>query len=116
MKEADLLEIKVTIKNTGDCRGAEIVQIYVGQGSASVHRPARELKGFEKVMLEIQTTGKVPVSPQQWSRKPYTRKELNALCQITPDMPPDEIQRRRRATDFPGMPDAVINSLIRGNS
>ncbi|HIL97359.1 MAG TPA: glycosyl hydrolase [Pseudomonadales bacterium] len=52
MKEADQLEIKVTIKNTGDCRGAEIVQIYVGQTNASVHRPARELKGFEKVMLE----------------------------------------------------------------
>ena len=45
------LEVNVTIKNTGDCAGAEIVQVYVGQANASVHRPARELKGFDKVML-----------------------------------------------------------------
>ena len=52
MTRDDQLEVKVTIKNTGDCAGAEIIQLYVGQDHASVHRPMRELKGFAKVKLE----------------------------------------------------------------
>ncbi|MCL2595540.1 MAG: glycoside hydrolase family 3 C-terminal domain-containing protein [Promicromonosporaceae bacterium] len=44
--------VKVTVANTGDRAGAEVVQVYVGDQSASVLRPKRELKAFEKVMLE----------------------------------------------------------------
>ena len=36
------------------------------------------------------------------------RKELNALCEITPDMDEQEIKRRIRATSFPGMPGAYV--------
>lgn len=45
----------------------------------------------------------------KWTRKPYTRKELNELCRITSDMPKDEIQRRVKATTFPGAPGAYID-------
>lgn len=39
------------IMNTGKMQGAEIAQIYVGDVEASVPRPRRELKGYEKVFL-----------------------------------------------------------------
>ncbi len=44
--------VSVTLKNTGDVAGAEVVQLYVSDQEASVARPARELKGFEKVYLK----------------------------------------------------------------
>lgn len=47
-------------------------------------------------------------SPLQWSRKAYTRADLERLCVLAPDMTPGEIQRRIRATTFPGYPGAHI--------
>ena len=44
--------VNVTVKNTGDKAGAEVVQLYVNDAEASVERPVRELKGFQKVYLE----------------------------------------------------------------
>jgi beta-glucosidase len=46
------LEIKCTVKNTGKNAGAEAVQLYVRDSEASVPRPQKELKGFNKVYLE----------------------------------------------------------------
>ena len=44
--------IKVTITNTGDREGSEVVQMYVGLPNAIVFRPEKELKGFAKVYLK----------------------------------------------------------------
>ena len=41
-----------TVKNTGAVAGAEVVQLYIHDSEASVERPSKELKGFEKVYLE----------------------------------------------------------------
>lgn len=43
---------KATVKNTGKAAGTEVVQLYLQDVSASVVRPVKELKGFEKVSLE----------------------------------------------------------------
>ena len=40
-----------TVKNTGQCAGAEIAEVYVTPAPAPVPRPARELKGFAKITL-----------------------------------------------------------------
>ncbi|WP_323099543.1 beta-glucosidase [Intrasporangium sp. YIM S08009] len=40
------------VTNTGERAGREVVQLYVGDPDASVRRPERELRGFEKVTLE----------------------------------------------------------------
>jgi beta-glucosidase len=42
----------VQLKNTGHREGAEVVQFYIQDVQASVERPIKELKGFEKVMLK----------------------------------------------------------------
>ncbi|MDO4497375.1 MAG: glycoside hydrolase family 3 C-terminal domain-containing protein [Bacteroidales bacterium] len=43
--------VTVTVKNTGKVAGKEIVQWYVGDDKASVIRPKKELKHFEKIAL-----------------------------------------------------------------
>lgn len=42
----------VTVRNTGSRPGAEVVQLYVKDLECSVERPDKELKGFQKVMLQ----------------------------------------------------------------
>lgn len=40
------------ITNTGDVKGTEVAQLYIGRKSDTVYRPVRELKGFKRVTLE----------------------------------------------------------------
>jgi len=42
----------VTVRNTGNRAGGEVVQLYVKDMESSVERPAQELKGFQKVFLQ----------------------------------------------------------------
>jgi len=42
----------------------------------------------------------LPVSAERWKRKPYTRKQLNELCEIKPEMSEEEIERRIKATTY----------------
>ena len=48
---ADAHSATLTVTNTGDCAGAEIVQLYVAKPNAEIFRPAQELKAFAKVQL-----------------------------------------------------------------
>lgn len=52
MKEGGKVTVEVTVTNSGERDGAEIVQLYVGDDESSVVRPVKELKGFEKVWLK----------------------------------------------------------------
>jgi len=55
---------------------------------------------FYDVVSLIISDKDLPTSSEKWSRKPYTRQELNNLAQITSDMTGDEIKKRIRATTF----------------
>lgn len=44
--------VTFTVKNTGKVAGAEVAQLYVKQEKASLPRPEKELKGFEKIALQ----------------------------------------------------------------
>jgi len=48
----EVVRVRFTVKNTGARYGAEVAQLYVSDPVASVLRPAKELKGFEKVFLQ----------------------------------------------------------------
>lgn len=52
LTQGEVLELNATISNTGDRFGEEVVQLYIQDISASVARPVRELKGFQKIGLE----------------------------------------------------------------
>lgn len=42
----------LTVKNTGNREGAEVVQLYISDKKSSLPRPVKELKGFQKVYLQ----------------------------------------------------------------
>ncbi len=42
----------VTVTNTGAVPGAQVVQLYIAPHTAGLHRPVKELKGFQKVFLQ----------------------------------------------------------------
>lgn len=46
------IKASVTVKNTGNLRGKEVVQLYIQDLVGQVVRPKKELKGFEKITLE----------------------------------------------------------------
>ena len=52
MTAAGTLKVSVDVENTGSVDGAEVVQLYIADPEASIDRPAKELKGFEKVFLK----------------------------------------------------------------
>jgi len=45
------VRIRVSVTNTGDRSGDEVVQLYVHDLVASVTRPVKELKGFQRISL-----------------------------------------------------------------
>lgn len=45
------ITVSIPVRNTGDREGKEIVQLYIGDEKASVLRPVKELKGFDKITL-----------------------------------------------------------------
>ncbi len=71
------LTLTVSVTNTGKRAGKEIVQLYIGDEKASVERPRKELKDFEKVELQPGETKDVnfeitPEALQFWSDKTHS--------------------------------------------
>lgn len=50
--DESVVRIGFDLSNTGSREGAEVAQIYLGYGNSVVPRAIRNLKGFEKIMLE----------------------------------------------------------------
>ncbi len=55
---------------------------------------------FYEIMGCILQEQPLPVSAETWKRKPYTRKQLDELCEIKPGMSEEEIARRIKATTY----------------
>ncbi len=62
MTAEDSISFTVSVKNTGRCAGAETVQLYIRDVKASVDRPYKELKGFQKVYLQPGETQEVTIT------------------------------------------------------
>jgi beta-glucosidase len=52
LAEGGEIEVSMTVTNTGSRAGAEVVQLYLHDDESSLDRPRKELKGFEKVLLQ----------------------------------------------------------------
>jgi beta-glucosidase len=52
IKAAENLNLRFKLKNTGKYKGDEVVQLYLRDELASVARPIKELKGFQRISLE----------------------------------------------------------------
>ena len=57
--EGEALHVSVEVTNAGNYDGEEIVQLYVRDLVASITRPLKELKGFEKISVAKGETKKV---------------------------------------------------------
>ncbi len=51
-KTDEVVNLTLKLTNTGDMAGAEVVQVYVKDLKASLMRPEKELKAFQKIKLE----------------------------------------------------------------
>jgi beta-glucosidase len=56
IKKDESIEVSLTIKNTGEFAGEEVVQLYLRDKVGSVVRPILELKDFQKINLEVGET------------------------------------------------------------
>ena len=51
-KKGDAFEVTVTVKNTGESEGKEVVELYISApDNKAANKPAKELKGFAKTKL-----------------------------------------------------------------
>jgi beta-glucosidase len=69
----DTVTVSVTVTNTGDRDGDEVVQLYLHQQHGLASRPARELKGFQRVYLPAGASRTV-----QFTIGPSERRYWNA--------------------------------------
>ena len=69
LAQGQSLEVSVTVTNTGDVAGDEVVQCYVADPDASVPVPVRQLVGFDRIHLVPGETQRVifTVAPKQMS-------------------------------------------------
>lgn len=57
----DGYDVSFVLTNTGDFDAAEVAQVYVGEQSPCVPRPAKELKGYDKVFVKKGESAEVTV-------------------------------------------------------
>jgi methionyl-tRNA formyltransferase len=57
-------------------------------------------ESFYEMMGLILKGDPLPLTNEAWKRKPYTRKQLDELCHIRPEMSEEEINKRIKATTY----------------
>ena len=88
MTEGGEITFTIPVTNTGSMAGAETVQLYISDLEASVERPVKELKAFQKVFLQPGETQQVSLTidkgalsfydeaNSQWKAEPGTFEAL----------------------------------------
>lgn len=59
--EVDEKGVSFTLTNSGQMDGAETAQLYIGRKDSGIFRPAKELKGFQKVFLKKAESKRVSI-------------------------------------------------------
>ena len=71
----DTLKVDISVSNTGDCKGKEVVQIYLTKPDSKIDRPVQELKAFSKTSIlnpseAANLTFKIPLNElTYWNEK-----------------------------------------------
>ena len=61
-QSTDTINVTFTLKNSGKVAGSEVAQLYISQPKASVQRPVKELKAFQKIFLKQNETQTVKMA------------------------------------------------------
>ncbi|KAL3487860.1 glycoside hydrolase superfamily [Aspergillus germanicus] len=96
-------DVSITLRNTGTCDGAEIVQVYVADLKSSVQRPVKELKGYQKAYVAVGETVDVLVTLDKYALSFWSQDHERWLAEkgafeivvATSVDPEDEVLRRR---------------------
>lgn len=67
-------KVEFTLTNTGTIDGAEITQLYIRFTTGSVFRPAKELKGFQKVFLKAGESRRVTIKLDSYTFRYFNVK------------------------------------------
>ena len=52
IKDGDIVDISLNIKNTGSANSDEVIQLYVSFTNSKIERPVKALKGFKRVYIQ----------------------------------------------------------------
>ncbi|WP_406683783.1 glycoside hydrolase family 3 C-terminal domain-containing protein [Seonamhaeicola sp. MEBiC1930] len=76
----ETIQVSCTVKNTGEFDGDEVVQLYIRDELASVSRPIKELKGFQRISLKKGEEKQITfdLGPEQLS---MLDKDLNTVVE-----------------------------------
>ncbi len=80
MNASGSIQAQVTVTNTGNREGAEVVQLYIRDMVGSIARPVQELKGFERITLKPGESRLVTFTIDAELLKFYN-KDLNYVCE-----------------------------------
>ena len=80
MTQGGNITATVNVTNTGNCEGAEVVQLYIRDLVGSIARPVQELKGFERITLKPGESRTVSFKIYADLLKFYD-KDLNYVCE-----------------------------------
>lgn len=77
VKSEEAVNVGLTVTNSGEREGAEVVQIYLHDKDPAMERPDQELKGFEKVRLKAgeSATVEIKLDHSAFSRFDPQRRE-----------------------------------------
>lgn len=75
------VEISFQVRNTGAREGKEIAQIYVARINSEVDSPVKELKGFQKIILDPDESKNIRITLSKKSLKYYSEKEMQWIFQ-----------------------------------
>ena len=70
----DTINVSFTLKNSGKMAGSEVTQLYISQPNASVQRPVKELKAFQKIFLKLNETKTVKMAVKVQDMAFYSEK------------------------------------------
>ena len=74
MRYGESIEVSVEVRNTGDREGETTMQMYICDDYASLVRPVKELKGYQKVSLKSNESKKVVFTITEEMLKFWTAK------------------------------------------
>ena len=55
-RDREELTVNAKLTNTGNCAGAEVLQVYIAPVKPTINRPLKELKSFRKIFLDSGTS------------------------------------------------------------
>ena len=77
----ETVQVKVTVKNTGNMAGSEVVQLYIHDQESTLQKAVKELKGFQKVFLNPGESKEVTMTIGKEQLSSYDPYEKDWVCE-----------------------------------